>query len=1057
MVEECLYLKIYYTAFGTNKYLHDSCLFTGMNKDYLELHCHTNYSFQEGASTISELINRAKEIGYRGLTLTDHDNLCAAMEFSEIAKMSDLKAIIGAEISLEGGSHITLLASNQKGYSNLCKLISLEYFNGDTDKPELEKKHLYQYSEGLLLLTGCSNSELAKASFGNKPNSMHKIIKEYLDAFGVGNVFIELQKHFVKGDIQRNSKLIELANKCNLLVVATNNVHYHLPQRRKIHDVLISVKNNASLNNTHLQRKPNSHYYLKSANQMNDLFSEHPLAVSNSLKIAELCEFDLTEKLDYKLPSYSVPKGYSTISYLKEICLEAAYRKYGELNSKIKNRLEEELNLIERNKLEGFFLLYRDVIEIAYEIMIEIGLSDREISLEERSPGRGRGSSVSMLIGYLIGISHIDPIKFDLSLERFITDDMSNCLPDIDIDFPREIREQLIKRIHQKWGPEHAVLTGMIVTYKMKSAVRDVAKAFGISANKILGSSTSTEKTDDDFFNIAKQICGYPRYLAQHPGGMILSSSPLTNYVPIQPSAIEGRFICQWDKYSIDSAGFAKIDLLSLGTLSQMHETLDLIEKREGSYIDLSRVDVEDKYVYESLHRGDTIGVFQVESAAQIQTIKRIKPINLNDMAYEVGAVRPGVGVNAGVAQFIARRNKSVDWNYDHELEIRSLKKTLGILLFQDQINQLAIDVAGFKPFDANKLRIALQKSNNTGLITKFREQFITGALKKTVSKNIAEKIFDKFNGNYMFPEAHAFAFGVTAYHMAWLKFYYPKEFFTAIFNQQPMGFYNLETLKEDAKRHGIKFLNPDVNLSSVKCTILELENVEAIILGLMNVKGVGHANALNIIKSRETFGVFNSIPDLSNKTHVSRLVLENLALSGALDKIMPDRRAALWEIGAHFKDRNNSDSFPSMFESELPKLEKFSDWEIMSGEYKSMGIYVKGHIMKEVRKKIDFRLSTSNEVDRMEDGSKVVIAGLVIRRQKPLAKSVFITIEDEFGHIPIIVWDAVYDKYADILSRPLIKVEGIISRREGTFNVVLINAHEINVNVDLSKAHNWH
>ena len=1031
-----------------------------MNKDYLELHCHTNYSFQEGASTISELINRAKEIGYRGLALTDHDNLCAAMEFSEIAKMSGLKAIIGAEISLQGGSHITLLASNQKGYANLCKLISLEYFNGKTDKPELNKNHLYQYSDGLFLLTGCSNSELTKAFFGNQLDSMDEIIKQYLDAFGSQNVFIELQKHFVKGDVQRNGKLIELANKFNLLAVATNNVHYHLPERRKIQDILISIKNNASLNNTHFQRKPNAHYYLKSADQMNDLFYEYPLAVSNSLKIAELCNFDLTEKLDYKLPSYSVPKGYSTISYLKEICLEAAYRKYGELNSKIRDRLEEELNLIERNKLEGFFLLYRDVIEIAREIMIEIGLSAPEISLEERSPGRGRGSSVSMLVGYLIGISHIDPIKFDLSLERFITDDMSNCLPDIDIDFPREIREQLIKRIHKKWGPEHAVLTGMIVTYKMKSAIRDVAKAFGISTNRILGSSSSIsnlKKTDNDFFNIAKQICGYPRYLAQHPGGMILSSSPFTNYVPIQPSAIEGRFICQWDKYSIDSAGFAKIDLLSLGTLSQMHEALDLIEKREGFYIDLSRVDVEDKYVYESLHRGDTIGVFQVESAAQMQTVKRIKPINLNDMAYEVGAVRPGVGVNAGVAQFIARRNKAVDWSYDHELETRSLKKTLGVLLFQDQINQLAIDVAGFKPFEANKLRVALQKSNNTGLIAKFRDQFITGALKKDVSKITAEKIFGKFNGNYMFPEAHAFAFGVTAYHMAWLKYYYPKEFFTAIFNQQPMGFYNLETLKEDAKRHGIKFLNPDVNLSSVKCNILELENIESIILGLMNVKGVGHANALNIITAREVFGTFNSISDLFNKTHISRLVLENLALSGALDRIVPNRRIALWEIGAHFKDGNKSGSFPSMFESELPKLESFSNWEIMSGEYKSMGIYVKGHIMKEVRGKIDFSLSASNEVDKMEDGSEVVIAGLVIRRQKPLAKSVFITIEDEFGHIPIIVWDAVYDKYADILSRPLIKVEGVISRREGTFNVVLIKAHEIKVNVDLSKSHNWH
>ena len=414
------------------------------------------------------------------------------------------------------------------------------------------------------------------------------------------------------------------------------------------------------------------------------------------------------------------------------------------------------------------------------------------------------------------------------------------------MDFPRSIREELILRTHQKWGWQHAALTGTVATYMIKGAVRDLGKALGLPEAEIdhlakqsdwgsakkLGKKMARmpsfkEKVDApvwrDLIRLAAELDGFPKYAGQHPGGMILSSTPLIDIVPVQRGAIEGRYVCQWDKDSIDDAGFVKIDFLALGALSQLQDAVELIKNRTGERIDMSRIDFEDAKVYDMLCKGDTIGIFQVESAAQMQTITRLNPRNLLDMAHEVAAVRPGVGVNHGVHEYLLRRTKKKPVTYDCPLEERALERTLGIILFQDQVNQLAIDVAGFAPSEADRLRRAFSRKHNDALIKQYHQKFLEGAKARGATEAEAEKVFKKFNGQYMFPESHAFAFGVTAYQASWLKYYYPLEFFVAIFNQQPMGFYNLETLKEDAKRHGITVLNPDINLSSDKCTIEDL------------------------------------------------------------------------------------------------------------------------------------------------------------------------------------------------------------------------------------------
>ena len=1043
-------------------------------RSYAELHCHSHYSFHEGASSIGELLSRAKELGYPALALTDHDNLCGAMEFAQAAQTADIKPITGVEVTLKGGSHLTLLAETRQGYSNLCNLVTYSHI-GDRQNPELDPRCFEEHAGGLILLTGCRKGRISGLLLERRLEEAEALLRQYLDWFGVANVFVELQQNMVQGDIRRNRTLAQLARSVGAAVVATNNAHYHVPERHRLQDALVAIGHNKSLEETHRERRANSHFYLKSAEEMGFLFKSCPEAVDNTLRIVDRCTFDLTRDLNYKFPDYPVPDGYTADSYLQELCYRAAGRRYGGINQTVKARLEEELELVRRHNLAGFLLIYYEVIQIAREIMIELGLSDPEIPLEERPPGRGRGSSVAMLIGYLIGLSHIDPLMFNLSLDRFLPSEMATA-PDIDLDFPRNIREELIKRVHQKYGWDHAALSGMMGTYKIKGVIRDLGKALGLPhqdidklakrvgsrrsgdlENEMLGLPEFRDKVEApgwrDLIDLSTQLDGFPKYLGQHCGGMIINSSPLTDMVPVQPAAIKDRYICQWDKESIHSAGFVKIDFLALGALSQMQDAVQLIEERTGQHIDLSRVDHDDKEVYAMLHKADTVGIFQVESAAQMQTITRIKPKNLTEMAYEVASVRPGVGANNGVNQFIRRYVYKEPWDFDHPLEERALGRTCGVILFQDQVNQLAMDVAGFSAVDADRLRRAFVWRRDSSLLNLHWDKFLEGSLARGVSEEEVKKIFKKFNGQYMFPESHAFAFGATAYQMAWLKYYYPLEFFVAIFNQQPMGFYNLETLKEDAKLCHIKVLNPNINTSVEQCSIKD----ESLLLGLLNVRGVGSTGAPAIVQAREDGGPFASLADLMERTGSRREALEQLAMAGAFDALVPDRRAALWEIGLRYQagDKQRPLRFP--VKQDMAQLPLFNQWETMIGEYHTLGLYPSGHLMAFLRRTLDPGVLNSQQIMGLEEGAEVTVAGLVIRRQQPHAKAVFMTLEDEFGHIPMVVWPTVYEQYRLMLREPVLIMQGEVSRREGTFNIIVQRVQRIKMlERNLPKAKDW-
>ncbi|MCJ7605398.1 MAG: DNA polymerase III subunit alpha, partial [Dehalococcoidales bacterium] len=965
-----------------------------------------------------------------------------------------------------------------------------------------------EHAEGLIVLSGCPKGELARLVAASRFEEAENLVRRYLEWFGTDNYYIELQQNLAYGDTERNRRLVELARATGARVAATGNVHYHDRERHQLQDCLVAVNHCTSLEESHRERRPNSEYFLRPVPQLEEIFRECPEALRNTLNIAERCTFDLTGDHAYAFPDYPAPEGYTPQTYLETLCYEAAIRRYGSVTADVRRRLDEEFKLIRRYNLAGFLLLYHEVIKLGREVMIDQGLSDPSLTVEENPPGRGRGSSVALLAGYLIGLSHIDPLKYSLSLERFLPEDGMTNVPDIDLDFPRSIREDLILRTHEKWGWEYAALAGTIATYQIKGAVRDLGKALGLpeveidqlarqaewgSARKLQAKMERMPNFKDkidapvwrDLIRLAAELDGFPKYMGQHPGGMIISSSPLTEIVPVQRGAIDGRYVCQWDKDSIDDAGFVKIDFLALGALSQLQEAIGLIKDRTGERIDMSRIDFEDEAVYDMLCSGDTIGIFQVESAAQMQTITRLKPRNLLDMAHEVGAVRPGVGVNHGVQEYLARRTRRKPVTYDHPLEQRALERTLGVVLFQDQVNQLAIDVAGFAPSEADRLRRAFGRKHNKELIEQYRQRFLAGAKERGADEESAEKVFKKFNGQYMFPESHAFAFGVTAYQASWLKYYYPLEFFVAIFNQQPMGFYNLETLKEDAKRHGVRVLNPDINKGRAKCIIEEnvipLPNrldsglrqndrsgerdkggeVDkrhqngALRLGFLHVANLGSASA-EAIEEAQKKGPFRSIADFLERTGVLEEVALNLAGAGAFDSLQKNRRTVKWEIGLRYRPINVQLPLPLPVTQDIVPLEAPGVWDRMKEEYSVLSLYPGGHIMEQMRPQFGKGYRTSRDIDSLRDGAVVTAAGMVIRRQRPHGKVVFITLEDEFGHIPCMVFGQVYEQHEHTFRSPFLVVRGRLTRREGTCNVVIEQVKPFSALEKMPKSKDW-
>src|SRR5438477_2123251 len=823
---------------------------------YSELHCHSAFSFLDGASLPEQLALAASQLGYPALALTDHHGLYGSMAFAQGAQKLGLQAITGAELTLLDGAHVTLLAETPEGYANLCRLITEAHLGrADRRDPRLDFASLEARHAGLIVLSGCRTGLLPGVLRRDGPAAARRLAERCRAVFGRENFVVELQRNYVRGDLALTRALKDVADSVRLSVVATGNVHYHKRERHRLHDVLVAIRHRTTLDGSHNVRHANSEFFLRPPQEVEELFRDCPDAVANTIVLAERCRaFDLTRDLGYTFPDFRGADLTPAPRALAELCrakLEELYPTGSPYRDDALRRLEQELTLIEHHRLSGFFLVYHDLFDLAREVAADVRRGSRRAQ-GNLLPGRGRGSSVSSIVCYLLGLSHIDPIANRLFLGRFLNESLAS-VPDIDLDFPREIREELIRRVYRRYGDEHVGLVCAFPTYRLRSAVREIGKALDLPLGEIeqvakLSDGRTVGLSDElqqlpgfagrknaplwkELCELAEEITGLPRHVSQHVGGMIISSRPLVEVVPLERAAMEDRVVCQWDKDSCDDARFVKIDFLALGMLSLVEECVELIATRQGTPPDLSRIDFADPAVYDRICRGDTVGLFQIESRAQIQMIRRTRPRNLEDLAVEVAIVRPGPIVGGAVNPYVRRREderrarargRRYEPPVDHPLLKDALAETLGVILYQDQVLQVCQALAGFTPGQAEALRRAMSRRRSRELMAGFWDEFREGAAARGVPEHAAERVFTQAlaSSEFGFPKSHAAAFGLLAYQSAWLRHYHPAEYYCALFNNQPMGFYSLDALGRDAKRNEVEIRLPDVNLSDVWCTV---------------------------------------------------------------------------------------------------------------------------------------------------------------------------------------------------------------------------------------------
>ncbi len=1085
---------------------------------YIELHCHSGFSFLDGASHPEELVVEARRLGYPALALTDHNGLYGSMEFARSAHSEGLYPITGAEVTLqldlpglpdetggqrlqsEGdlltrGAHMTLLAETPAGYANLSRLLSEAHLSNERRHPILPLSSLLARPDGLIALTGCRRGPLLVA-LQDSVATAEFLARRLIQAFGPSHLFVELQDNGVKGDRYNGRALGRLADSLNIPVVCTGNVHYHRVERHHVQDVLVAIRNRTTLDGSHEQRRPNSRFYLAPPEEMAHRFGSRPDALRNTLAIAERCHaFDLTHDLGYRFPDFDGGEEGSALETLAAVCEARIGDRYtvdSRNEAAARDRLHRELELVDLHGLAGFFLVYRDIMQMACEVAAEIrGSAPRATS--GLPPGRGRGSSVSSIICYLIGLSHIDPVKTNLSLGRFLNEALCT-VPDIDLDFPRDIREALILRVYKRYGAEHAGLVCTFPTYRTRSIVREVGKVLDLPSGDLEKLSKLAEHRSGggllaemermpEFMekatsplwqalcSLAEEIRGLPRHVSQHVGGMIISSRPLVEIVPLERAAMEGRVVCQWDKDSCDDAGFIKIDFLALGMLSLVEDAVDLIAERHGTAPDLSRIDFEDPAVYDLVCEGDTVGLFQVESRAQIQMIRRVRPRNLSDLAIQVAIVRPGPIVGGAVNPYVRRRellreDPTFEVPYDHPLLEEALGETLGVIIFQDQVLKVCRDLAGFSDGQAESLRRAMSRKRSREAMTTHWTAFRNGALERGVDETTTRKIFQQVTAfsQFGFPKSHAAAFGLLAYQSAWLRHYYPTEYYVGLFNNQPMGFYSLDALGRDARRHGITTLLPDVNHSHVACTA----ESTALRVGLGFVRNWGADVAQRVVDEREANGRFRSLPDFLRRTPSSlkRPAIENLIWVGGLESLGLTRRELLWQVGLWLGPEADARRTPARDDHPQGELElddpyariAFPDLEPtdrMVAEYRMLRFSTDLHPISLMQHQLPADRIVSDRFHDVANGSSVMVAGLVVARQRPQTANgyVFVLMEDEHGQINVIIKPNIYERNRIVVRmEPFLLVRGRLQKDGMTTNVIAYEVRPLSPGMDTRK-----
>jgi error-prone DNA polymerase len=851
---------------------------------YIELHAHSAFSFLDGASTPLELAEAADCHGYPAFALTDHDGIWGSREFAESCKGLAVRAITGAELTValnqshpadgpicrvrddksahrppvEECAHLTLLVEDTAGYRNLCRLLTAAHSHTRDNPGRVASQswatleQLEEHAAGLVCLSGCARDGALAGAFERGETARGESLgRRLLGAFGRERFRVELQRPYWRHDRARNRWLAQLASRFGVPTVATGNVHSHSRRRARLQDAFVAIRLGETLEESEPRRRGNRSSALVSPPAMAARFAEHPEAVAETVRLAERLRFDLTEDLGYRHPREGDLAADQELARLCDYRLAETYAgrpRRGEAEA----RLGQELATIRHLSLSGFFLLHHELLELAREVAVEV--RGRASPRAVLPPGRGRGSSVSSIVCYLTGLSHIDPVEKNLFSGRFLNDE-AQTLPDIDLDFPRDIREVLIPRVHEAYGADRSALVAAFPTYRPRGVVRDLGKALGLPPAEIEKVAKTTgfhesagEMEQDAIAAIGAEraaaprwkallwLCddamGLPRNASQHSGGMVISTEPLIDVCPIVPAAMAGRQIVQWDKDSCSDAGLLKIDLLGLGMLSAVERCVDEVEKTRGEPLDLSRIPLDDEKTYDSIRAAETTGVFQIESRAQMQMLPRTRPQNLDDLTVQVALVRPGPIQGGAVHPYIERRKlqrqceregREYAIPYEHPLLESALEETLGTIVYQEQVLEVAIDLADFKHAEAERLRRAMSRKRSQQAIDEHRDSFLVGAVgAKEVPLATAERVWDQIQGfaGFGFPKAHSAAFGLLAYQSAWLRVHRAEEFLCALLNEQPMGFYPPDALVQEARRRAIAIAAPDANRSQVLCHV---------------------------------------------------------------------------------------------------------------------------------------------------------------------------------------------------------------------------------------------
>jgi error-prone DNA polymerase len=1002
-----------------------------LKPEYAELEVKTNFSFLRGASHPEELVRRAAELGLAAIALNDFDGVYGIPKaFWEKKKFPALKLISGASLSLPGGERLTLLARDRAAYGALCRLLTASHHGKEKGKAELGWEEFETMAHPGLIALASSDSSFSR-----------------LQGFP-GKTYLTLHRFLDGKDKERTEKALWLSRRWGLPLVATNDVHYHEPGRQHLQDALTAVREGAPLQRLGHKLFPNPERHLKSPAAMHALFRDLPEALEANLEIANLCAFCPSE-LRYRYPTEWIPTGKTANQYLAELTWEGAAHRYPlGIPVKVKKQLEHELSLIAKKEYPDYFLTIHDIVIFA------------------RSKGilcQGRGSAANSAVCYCLRITAIDPERIDLLFERFLSVDR-NEPPDIDVDFEHDRREEVLQYVYEKYGRHRAAMVSAVITYRTRSAFREIAKALGVevgalSAKKLekvfdeRAAATETREPRRLAEELSEEMRGFPRHLSIHSGGFTLSADPIIEIVPVEPARMEGRTIIQWDKYDLDYLGLLKVDLLSLGMLSAIRRTLALVGK------EMHEIPDDDQPTYAMIQRADTIGTFQIESRAQMNMLGRLQPKNFYDLVIEVAIVRPGPIVGKMVHPYLRRRRGQEKVVFPHPKLKEILHKTLGVPLFQEQVMRMAIELGGFSPGEADDLRRAIGAWRSAGSIEQMGKKLISGLQKSGLSRAYAEQVYQQIQGfaQYGFPESHSASFALLAYISCFLKCHYPAEFTCGLLNSLPMGFYAAHTLVDDAKRHGVKVLpltpNESVWESEVKAGALRL--------GWKTALGVSSAQGEAVVSGRP----YSSLLDFLKRTNLRRDVLFRLALGGAFADFFPDPRNALWQVLAHQQRRSavQGDLFLDTGFESTPSAGSFkplSEMERIREEYAAYDLSTRGHPMMALRRMLPLPPLTTKGAREKKNGTRIRIAGLALVRQRPpTAKGMtFSTLEDEFGFLDIAITPDVWEKVKPaFLENCFLEVGGVLQRDMNSFSLLVADLKGLEEKLEIEPTQYFH